>query len=360
MTIIKNQYINKNKNILELRNISKEYDGKVILKGISFNVHENEFLTILGLSGTGKTTILRLINGLERPNGGQIFFRKENLLKIPIDEREINTIFQNLALFNHLNVYENIAYGLKAKKVPNIEINKKIESILMLVKLQGYQSRMIHELSGGEKQRVAIARALVNEPKILLLDEPFSSLDLELKRNMQKELKRIQTEINITFIFITHDQEEGLKLADRVILLHEGKIQQVGKPKDIYDEPENKWVAKFIGYSNIIEDAVFLKDCQIKFDDKKFMCVDRGFGINEKNIDVVIRSEDIDIVKEKLGFFTGTIKNIIFKGAYWEIIILTKYRQFLIHTTNNYKIDQVVGIKWKKENIHVMWKEVDN
>ena len=346
-------------NILELRNITKEYDGKVVLKGISLNIHEGEFLTILGPSGCGKTTMLRIIAGFEQPNNGQLLFKNKDLTKIPIHKREINTIFQNYALFPHLNVFDNIAYGLKLRKIEREKIKKEVKKALDLVKLSGYEDKNINDLSGGQKQRIAVARALVLNPKVLLLDEPFAALDLKLRQQMQVEMKKIQEEINITFVFITHDQEEAFTMSDRVVILNQGQIQQIGTPQDIYNEPENKWTAQFVGSSNVIENGIFVNDNCVKFDSRKYACSDTGFGEQERNIDIVIRPEDIDLVSPSNGFFDGTIKAIVFKGLLWEIEIIANKRKWIVHTTDNFEVGNRVGLKWNVEDIHVMWKEIE-
>lgn len=346
-------------NILELRNITKEYDGKVVLKGISLNIHEGEFLTILGPSGCGKTTMLRIIAGFEQPNNGQLLFKNKDLTKIPIHKREINTIFQNYALFPHLNIFDNIAYGLKLRKVDKEKIKKEVKKALDLVKLTAVEEKDINDLSGGQQQRIAVARALVLNPKILLLDEPFAALDLKLRQQMQAELKKIQKEINITFIFITHDQEEAFTMSDRVVVLNQGQIQQIGSPQDIYNEPENKWTAQFVGTSNVIDNGVFVNDNCVRFDGKKFACSDTGFGEHERNIDIVIRPEDIDLVNTGAGFFDGTIKSVVFKGVLWEIDIIANKRKWVVHTTDTFEVESRVGLKWNVEDIHVMWKEIE-
>ncbi len=346
-------------NILELRNVAKEYDGKIVLRGISLNIHEGEFITILGPSGCGKTTLLRLIAGFEKPSSGQILFQGKDLIKIPIYKRQINTIFQSYALFPHLNVFDNIAYGLKLKKINKDRIRKEVLKALSLVKLEGMEDKDINDLSGGQKQRVAVARALVLNPKILLLDEPFAALDLKLRQQMQLELKKIQREVEITFIFITHDQEEAFTMSDRVVVLNNGQMQQIGSSQDIYNEPENKWTAQFVGSSNVIENATFVKDNLVFFDGQKFKCVDRGFGTNEKNIDIIIRPEDIDLGKPDHGFFNGTVRSVIFKGVVWEISVRVNRRKWLIHTTDFFAVGDIVSLRWNVEDIHVMWKEIE-
>ncbi|ATZ18966.1 spermidine/putrescine ABC transporter ATP-binding protein [Williamsoniiplasma somnilux] len=348
-------------NIIEIRNVTKDYDGRVVLKGISFNVREGEFITLLGPSGCGKTTTLRILGGFENPNAGEVLFEGKNLLPIKINKRQINTIFQSYALFPHLNVFENIAFGLKNKKSKKELIEREVMKQIRQVGLEGFEDKRVTDLSGGQRQRVAIARALVMKPRVLLLDEPMAALDVHLRKTMQEELKRLQKEIGITFIMVSHDQEEALAMSDRIVVLNEGTIQQIGTPTDIYNEPENLWVARFIGSSNVIQDAVFIKDKLVNFDGKDFECVDNGFGIDEDNIDLVIRPEDIDIRKPNIGFFNGEVTNAIFKGVYWEITVnTTKKRQWLVHTTDFFEIGTKVSIKWNVEDIHVMWKEIDN
>ncbi|AHF60593.1 spermidine/putrescine ABC transporter ATP-binding protein [Spiroplasma mirum ATCC 29335] len=348
------------KNILELRNISKQYDGKVILKGISVNIKEGEFVTLLGPSGCGKTTTLRLIGGFEKPDSGEMLFEGKNWLKVAANKREVNTVFQNYALFPHMNVFDNIAYGLKIKKKKFDFIKREVCRFLRLVGLDGFADARIESLSGGQKQRVALARALINRPRILLLDEPMSALDVKLRKKMQSELKALQEEIGITFILVTHDQEEALTLSDRIIVMNKGAIQQVGTPSKIYNEPENLWTAQFIGDSNIISDAIFVKDYLVKIDGKNFSCLDRGFGENEDRIDIIIRPEDIDIVAKGDGYFNGTVESLNFKGVHWEIVVATKHRKYLIHTTDHVEEESEVAVKWNPEDIHVMWKEIDD
>ena len=348
-------------NILELRNVTKEYDGQVVLKGISFNVKEGEFITLLGPSGCGKTTILKIIGGSQKPNSGEILFEDKNLIPIPINKRQFNTIFQSYALFPHLNVFDNVAFGLTIKKTKKDIIEREVMRQIRQVGLEGYENKKIDELSGGQKQRIAIARALVMKPKVLLLDEPMAALDVKLRKTMQKELKRLQQDIGITFIMVSHDQEEALSMSDRIVVMNQGTIQQIGTPEEIYNEPENAWVANFIGSSNIITDGIFLEDNKIKFDGKVFECIDTNFGENESSIDIIIRPEDIIIKNPNNGFFNAKVIKTTFKGIHWEIVVETsKKRQWIIHTINEYDVDQQVSIKWKPANVHVMWKEVDN
>lgn len=349
----------ENNNIIEIRNITKDYSGKVVLKGINFNIHEGEFITLLGPSGCGKTTTLRIIGGFEKPNSGQVLFENKDLLPIKINKRQINTIFQSYALFPHLNVFENIAFGLKNKKTKKEIIDREVMKQIRQVGLEGYEDKKVTELSGGQRQRVAVARALVMKPRVLLLDEPMAALDVHLRKTMQEELKRLQKDIGITFIMVSHDQEEALAMSDRIVVMNEGNIQQIGTPTEIYNEPENLWVAKFIGASNIIQDGKFIKDRLVKFDGKEFHCLDTNFGTDETNIDLVIRPEDIDIRKPNIGFFNGEVTNAVFKGVYWELAIKTKQREWLVHTTDYFAIGTKVSIKWSIEDIHVMWKEIE-
>lgn len=347
-------------NIIEVRNVTKEYDGRVVLRGVSFNVHEGEFITLLGPSGCGKTTTLRIIGGFEKPNSGQVLFDEKDLLPIKINKRQINTIFQSYALFPHLDVFENVAFGLRNKKTKREIIEREVMKQLRIVGLEGYEDKKVTELSGGQKQRVAIARALVMKPQVLLLDEPMAALDVHLRKAMQEELKRLQRELGITFIMVSHDQEEALSMSDRIVVMNEGTIQQIGTPEEIYNEPENLWVAKFVGVSNVIQDGIFVSDHYVKFDGKEFECVDTNFGVNEENIDIVIRPEDINLWKPNVGFFNGEIKNAIFKGIYWEYEIkTTKNRTWLVRTTDVKEVGEKVSLKWKREDIHVMWKEIE-
>ncbi|WP_342268983.1 ABC transporter ATP-binding protein [Spiroplasma endosymbiont of Aspidapion aeneum] len=346
-------------NILEIKNLTKDFDGKVVLKGVSFNVHKGEFLTILGPSGCGKSTILNIINGMEKQNSGELLFNGMNLTPLPSNKREVNTIFQNYALFKHYNVYDNIAYGLRIKKTKESMIEKEVKSILEKFSLSGYENTRINELSGGQKQRVAIARALILKPKILLLDEPMSALDVKLRKKMQEDLKILQEEAGISFILVTHDQEEALTLSDRIIVFNNGDIQQIGTPEEIYNEPETRWVANFIGSSNIIGDCVFIDDGLLLLDNKKIKCIDKGFGKKESNIDILIRPEDIKITSPGKGIFDGVITNIKFKGVHYEINVECKKRVYKIHTTSYFEENTLVGINWDIDDIHVMWKEID-
>ena len=309
------------KKLIEFKNIVKKFDGETVLNGVSIDICENEFVTLLGPSGCGKTTLLRILGGFLEPDGGEVIFDGEEISKIPPYKREINTVFQKYALFPHLSVFENIAFGLKIKKMSKDVIEQKVMKMLMLIGLEGYENKNVTTLSGGQQQRVAIARALVNEPKVLLLDEPLAALDLKLRKEKQYELKRIQQEVGITFIFVSHDQEEALTMSDKIVVMRSGEIQQVGTPEEIYNEPANRYVAGFIGESNIIP-AVMAEDYKVRFDDITFDCVDFGFKENE-SVDVVIRPEDIDIVSKEQGKITGEVLSVLFKGVHYEIMVET-------------------------------------
>ena len=307
--------------IIEFREIVKQFGSQIVLKGINLDIYENEFVTLLGPSGCGKTTLLRILGGFLDADEGKVIFDGEEISSKPPYERELNTVFQKYALFPHLSVYENIAFGLKIKKVSKDVIDQKVMKMLRLIGLEGYEDKNTTLLSGGQQQRVAIARALVNEPKVLLLDEPLAALDLKLRKEMQYELKRIQQEVGITFIFVTHDQEEALTMSDKIVVMKNGEIQQVGSPLDIYNEPANRFVANFIGESNILS-GTMLEDYKVQFDDIVFDCVDYGFKTNEK-VDVVIRPEDIDIVPVEDGKMTGEVLSVLFKGVHYEIMVET-------------------------------------
>ena len=304
-------------NIIELRNLSKTYEDNKVLDNLSLDIKRNEFLTLLGPSGCGKTTTLKIIAGFEYADEGNVLFEEKDITDLPPNERQINTVFQKYALFPHMNIYENIAFGLKIKKLPKDEIDRKVKEMLKLVALEGFEKRRVESLRGGQQQRVAIARALVNEPKVLLLDEPLGALDLKLRKEMQTELKKIQKKLGITFIFVTHDQEEALTMSDKIIVMNKGKIQQMGTPQDIYNEPENSFVAKFIGESNIF-DGVMLEDFKVKFCDRVFDCVDKGFDNNEE-VEIVIRPEDVIMVNIENGMLKGKVTSVVFKGVHYEI-----------------------------------------
>ena len=309
------------KKLIQFRNIVKEFDGQIVLKGVNLDIYENEFVTLLGPSGCGKTTLLRILGGFLDATEGEVIFDGEDISQVPAHKRELNTVFQKYALFPHMSVYQNIAFGLKIKKMSKDVIEQKVMKMLKLIGLEGFENKNVTLLSGGQQQRVAIARALVNEPKVLLLDEPLGALDLKLRKEMQYELKRIQQEVGITFIFVTHDQEEALTMSDKIVVMKDGEIQQVGTPQEIYNEPENRYVANFIGESNIIP-AVMLEDYKVKFDDIVFDCVDFGFK-DKQPVDVVIRPEDIDIVDVKDGKMTGEVLSVLFKGVHYEVMVET-------------------------------------
>lgn len=309
------------KKLIQFKNIVKSFDSTIVLKGINLDIYENEFVTLLGPSGCGKTTLLRILGGFLEQDEGEVIFDGIEISKLPSYKRELNTVFQKYALFPHMNIYDNVAFGLKIKKMSEDVITQKVMKMLKLVNLEGYENRKIDQLSGGQQQRIAIARALVNEPKVLLLDEPLGALDLKLRKEMQIELKKIQQEVGITFIYVTHDQEEALTMSDKIVVMKEGEIQQVGTPIDIYNEPENAYVANFIGESNII-DGIMRDDYLVEFDDKKYICVDHGFAKNEE-VDIVIRPEDINIVARGKGKVNGKVRSVLFKGVHNEIIVET-------------------------------------
>lgn len=339
---------------IELVGIRKQFDGETILNDINLSIEENEFLTLLGPSGCGKTTMLRIIGGFETPDTGQVLFEGKDIVSVPPYERHINTVFQKYALFSHLNVYDNIAFGLRLKKVSKSEIDQRVKEMLRLVNLIGYEKRSVDSLSGGQQQRVAIARALVNEPKVLLLDEPLGALDLKLRKGMQHELKRIQKKVGITFIYVTHDQEEALTMSDKIVVMNEGIIQQIGTPIDIYNEPINTFVAEFIGESNILE-AVIPQDYKVVFSNHMFDCLDFDFYPNEQ-VDVVIRPEDIEFVSPEKGMLKGLVKSCTFKGVHWEIIVDVDGFLYKAHSTLDQTPGNEVGIVIIPDNIHVMRK----
>ena len=340
--------------LIELDNLTKEYNGQVVLKGIHLDINEKEFVTLLGPSGCGKTTTLRIMGGFEEANGGRVLFDGQDISSLPPYKRELNTVFKKYVLFPHMNVFDNIAFGLKIKKMDKDTIKHKVERMLKLVGLEGFGPRNINQLSGGQQQRVAIARALVNEPKVLLLDEPLGALDLKLRKAMQIELKNIQQEVGITFVYVTHDQEEALTMSDTIVVMNEGQIQQIGSPTDIYNEPENRFVAQFIGDSNIIE-GTFVKDYLVSFDNQEFECVDKGFDEGQE-VDIVLRPEDLDIVDVGKGKIEGVVRSIVFKGVHYEIIVETKDRNYMVHTTDISEVGKKVNLDFWPEDIHVMEK----
>ena len=341
-------------NIIEIKNVSKTYGDNTVLNNLSLNIRKNEFLTLLGPSGCGKTTTLKILAGFESGDSGKVLFNGEDISNLPPYKRQLNTVFQKYALFPHMNVYENIAFGLKIKKVSKNEIDKKVSEMLKLVALEGFEKRSIDSLSGGQQQRVAIARALVNEPKVLLLDEPLGALDLKLRKEMQSELKRIQQRLGITFIFVTHDQEEALTMSDTIVVMNKGVIQQMGSPEDIYNEPANAFVADFIGESNIVN-GTMLEDLKVEFCDHVFTCVDKGFNTNEA-VDVVIRPEDIEITSPENGMITGKVNSVKFKGVHYEIEVLEHEHKWIVHNIKNAEIGAMVGLNISPESIHIMRK----
>ena len=338
--------------IIDLKHITKQYEHNVVLDDINLYIRRNEFLTLLGPSGCGKTTLLRIIGGFEECTKGEVFFEGKNIVGLPPYKRKINTVFQKYALFPHLNVEENIAFGLNIKKMPKDQIAKKVKEMLELVNLQGYEKRSIDSLSGGQQQRIAIARALVNEPEVLLLDEPLGALDLKLRKGMQQELKRIQQTVGITFIFVTHDQEEALSMSDTIAVMNGGKIQQIGSPVDIYNEPKNAFVADFIGESNILE-GLMKKDYLVNFKNVDFPCVDAGFGENTA-VDVVVRPEDIKIVKAEEGMLRGQVQSVTFKGVHYEMLIESDDYTWMVHSTAKADQGETVGLAILPEDIHIM------
>lgn len=333
------------------------FDDEQVLKGINLDIHDKEFITLLGPSGCGKTTTLRIIGGFIEPHEGQVFFDGKLINKIPPYKRQVNTVFQKYALFPHLNVFENIAFGLRLKKTPEKEIKQRVLEMLELVNLKGYGAKKVDFLSGGQQQRVAIARALINHPRMLLLDEPLGALDLQLRKEMQIELKRMQKQLGITFIYVTHDQEEALTMSDRIVVMNHGVIQQVGSPTDIYNEPENAFVADFIGESNII-DGVMLEDRKVEFCDREFECVDSGFGHNTP-VDVVIRPEDLRLVYAGDGLLQGVVESIVFKGVHYEMMVRTEHFTFTVHSTMAEPVGKTVGLTVIPFDIHIMHKNAE-
>ncbi|MBQ8264351.1 MAG: ABC transporter ATP-binding protein [Oscillospiraceae bacterium] len=347
--------MDERKKLIQLKNITKSWeDGQVVLDDISLDIYDNEFITLLGPSGCGKTTTLRLIGGFEQPNEGDIIFMGKRINDVPPHKRTVNTVFQKYALFPHLNVFENVAFPLRERKLPKAEIEEKVTEMLRLVMLTGFEHCSVTRLSGGQQQRVAIARALVNHPKVLLLDEPLGALDLKLRKDMQQELKKIQKATGITFVFVTHDQEEALSMSDTIVVMSEGRIQQIGTPTDIYNEPENAFVADFIGESNIV-DGVMLSDYKVAFSGHVFDCVDSGFGKRE-NVDVVVRPEDVDIVPLEKGMLQGVVTSVTFMGVHYEIIVDINGFKWMVQTTDYCGEGEHIGLFIEPEAIHVMKK----
>lgn len=341
--------------LIDLKNITKSYDGQIVLDNLSLTVKENTFVTLLGPSGCGKTTTLRIIGGFETPDKGNVIFDGQDITKLPPNQRQLNTVFQKYALFPHMNIADNIAFGLKIKGKSKSYIQDKIKYALKLVNLQGYENRSVDSLSGGQQQRIAIARAIVNEPRLLLLDEPPGALDLKLRQDMQYELIRLKNELGITFIYVTHDQEEALTMSDTIVVMNQGYIQQMGTPEQIYNEPENAFVADFIGESNIVN-GLMLHDELVEIFGAKFACVDKGFGI-KKPVDVVIRPEDIDLVEPEKGTLVGTVTHLIFKGVHYEMEVTTPDGfEWLVHSTDMFPVGQKVGIHVDPFDIQIMNK----
>lgn len=340
--------------LINLENISKSFDNQLVLDEMNLYIRENEFLTLLGPSGCGKTTTLRIIGGFETPDQGRVIFDGADITRIPPHKRQLNTVFQKYALFTHMNIAENIAFGLKIKGKSKAYIDDKIKYALKLVNLDGYEKRMPNSLSGGQQQRIAIARAIVNEPKVLLLDEPLGALDLKLRQDMQYELIRLKNELGITFIYVTHDQEEALTMSDTIVVMNQGYIQQIGTPEMIYNEPENAFVADFIGDSNIIA-STMIKDELVEILGAKFACVDKGFG-NNKPVDVVIRPEDVELVKPDEGTIKGIVSHLIFKGVHYEMEVTANGYEWLVHSTSLFPVGTEVGIKVDPFNIQIMNK----
>lgn len=343
-----------NNKLIDLVNITKSFGDNVVLDDMNLYIRENEFLTLLGPSGCGKTTTLRLIGGFETPDKGQVIFEGKDITKLPPNERQLNTVFQKYALFNHMTISENIAFGLKIKKKSKAYIDDKIRYALKLVNLEGFENRMPDSLSGGQQQRIAIARAIVNEPKVLLLDEPLGALDLKLRQDMQYELIRLKNELGITFVYVTHDQEEALTMSDTIVVMNQGYIQQIGTPEHIYNEPENAFVADFIGDSNILS-SVMVEDKLVNILGVNFPCVDIGFGKN-KPVDVVIRPEDIDLVKPEEGIITGRVTSLLFKGVHYEMEVMAGGHEWLVHSTDLFPVGSEVGIQVDPYDIQIMNK----
>ena len=341
-------------NIISLQNIGVAFDDEVILGGINLDIRDKEFVTLLGPSGCGKTTTLRIIGGFLKPTMGDVYFEGERINDVPPYKRNVNTVFQRYALFPHLNVYENIAFGLRVAKLSEKEIRSRVSEMLKLVNLTGFEKRSVNRLSGGQQQRVAIARALVNRPKVLLLDEPLGALDLKLRKEMQRELKRIQQSLEITFVYVTHDQEEALTMSDTVVVMKDGDILQIGTPVDIYNEPKNAFVADFIGESNILN-GIMREDFLVEISGRQFKCVDSGFGCNTP-VDVVIRPEDITIIPEDKAEITGVVKTVTFKGVHYEMVIEAYDFNWLVHSTKAAEEGMTVGIGFTPDDIHIMHK----
>ena len=341
-------------NIVSMKDINVAFDGEIILNNINLDIKDKEFVTLLGPSGCGKTTTLRIIGGFISPDGGTVSFDGKVINDVPPYKRNVNTVFQRYALFPHLNVYDNIAFGLRVAKMPEKEIQGRVAEMLELVNLRGFEKRSVNRLSGGQQQRVAIARALVNRPKVLLLDEPLGALDLKLRKEMQTELKRIQQQLEITFIYVTHDQEEALTMSDTVVVMNKGDIQQIGTPVDIYNEPVNAFVADFIGESNIL-DGIMRRDLLVEIGGKEFECVDKGFGENTP-VDVVIRPEDVKLIPSENAKISGIVESVTFKGVHYEMVVEAYDFSWLVHSTKAAELGEAVGISFDPYDIHIMKK----
>jgi len=342
------------KELIRLEHISKSFDGQMVLDDLELHIHENEFVTLLGPSGCGKTTTLRILGGFVQPDTGRVIFDNQDITKTPPNKRQLNTVFQKYALFTHMTIADNIAFGLKIKNKSKSYIDDKINYALKLVNLEGYGRRMPDSLSGGQQQRIAIARAIVNEPKVLLLDEPLGALDLKLRQEMQYELIRMKNELGITFVYVTHDQEEALTMSDTIVVMNQGYIQQIGSPESIYNEPENAFVADFIGDSNIIA-ATMIEDKCVEILGTRFACVDTGFGKN-KPVDVVIRPEDVELVEPEKGTITGVVSHLIFKGVHYEMEVMANGFEWLVHSTVLSPVGKEVGLRVDPFNIQIMNK----
>ena len=342
------------KELIRLVDCVMEFDGEVVLDSINLYINDAEFLTLLGPSGCGKTTTLRIIGGFQKPTSGDVLFDGKRINDVPPHKRQVNTVFQRYALFTHLNIYENIAFGLRISKTPEDEIRRRVDEALALVNLSGYEKRSINSLSGGQQQRIAIARALVNRPKVLLLDEPLGALDLKLRKSMQVELKKIQREVGITFIYVTHDQEEALTMSDTIVVMNGGKIQQIGTPTDIYNEPKNAFVANFIGESNII-DGVMVRDKLATFAGHTFPCLDGGFGENTP-VDVVVRPEDLHLCEPEEGHIRGVVESVVFKGIHYEMMVKSPTFTWKVQSTQYRAVGQEIGMTLTPDDIHIMHK----
>lgn len=342
------------KELIRLVDCVMEFDGEVVLDSINLYINDAEFLTLLGPSGCGKTTTLRIIGGFQKPTSGDVLFDGKRINDVPPHKRQVNTVFQRYALFTHLNIYENIAFGLRISKTPEDEIRRRVDEALALVNLSGYEKRSINSLSGGQQQRIAIARAIVNRPKVLLLDEPLGALDLKLRKSMQVELKKIQREVGITFIYVTHDQEEALTMSDTIVVMNGGKIQQIGTPTDIYNEPKNTFVANFIGESNII-DGIMVRDKLATFAGHTFPCLDGGFGENTP-VDVVVRPEDLHLCEPEEGHIRGVVESVVFKGIHYEMMVKSPTFTWKVQSTQYRAVGQEIGMTLTPDDIHIMHK----